>query len=249
MVEIELSVVIPAWNEERRIVPSLEAAAPVLHRLVSEHEIVVVDDGSTDRTLEAARACCEATGQRFRGIRLERNTGKGGAVQRGMLEASGRYALFCDADRSTPMEALADFLPHMQVDLPVLIGTRKSREAHIDRHQPWLRETMGKGFTALAQALIGVQVTDFTCGFKLFRRDAAQQIFMRQTVHDWSFDAEILFLAGALGYPIREVPVTWTNDEDTRVRLLRDTWNSLQGLLRIRRQKRAGIYRLGKGEG
>lgn len=247
MDELDLSVVIPAWNEERRIVPSLEHALPVLARLVPRHEIVVVDDGSSDRTLEVARALCERHGHRFAGFRLEHNRGKGGAVRAGMLAARGRHILFCDADQSTPMESLEAFLPLMEHGAPVVIGTRKSREARITQHQPWLRETLGKGFTLLARTLIGVQVTDFTCGFKLFRRDAARLIFERQTVEDWSFDAEILFLARALDFPIREVPVTWTNDTDTRVRLVRDTLNSLAGLLRIRRQQRAGRYNLPAG--
>ncbi|MCA9782141.1 MAG: glycosyltransferase family 2 protein [Candidatus Delongbacteria bacterium] len=239
-----LSVVIPAWNEERRIVPSLERALPVLARLVPRHEIVVVDDGSADRTLDVAREVCARFDAPFAGFSLEHNRGKGGAVKAGMLAARGEFVLFCDADQSTPMTALEGFLPGMAHNAPVLIGTRKSREARIERHQPWLRESMGKAFTGLARALIGVQVTDFTCGFKIFRRDAAREIFGRQTVNDWSFDAEILFLARALDYPIQEVPVTWTNDTDTKVRLLRDSINSFAGLLRIRRQQRAGLYHL-----
>ncbi|MDP2360842.1 MAG: glycosyltransferase family 2 protein [bacterium] len=241
MFEGRLSVVIPAWNEERRIGPALARSIEVLHRLAPDHEIVVVDDGSTDGTLAAARAAAAAA-RSFRGLANERNLGKGGAVRRGMLEAAGDYILFCDADESTPMAMLEHFLPGLAAGRPVLIGTRKNRQAIIARHQPWLRETMGKGFTLLAQALAGVRVTDFTCGFKIFRRDAAREIFARQTLHNWSFDAEILFLARHLGYAISEVPVTWTNDEDTRVRLLRDTAGSLRGLLHIVARRARGAY-------
>ncbi len=243
--EIRLSVVIPAYNEEQRIAPSLRKAVEVLARLVPEFEVLVVDDGSRDRTVDVARAAVEESAGgagRFRALINEKNLGKGGAVRRGMLDARGHYVLFCDADESTPMSSIERFLPEMDADKPVVIGTRKNQDAHIARHQPWLRETMGKGFTWLAKCLIGVQVSDFTCGFKVFRRDAAQAIFSRQTLADWSFDAEILFLAGHLGYAICEVPVTWTNDEDTRVRLLRDTWDSLLGLLTIRRKKLRGEY-------
>ncbi len=241
MSDVRLSMVIPAYNEERRIGASLRSAVRVLRELMPLHEIIVVDDGSPDRTLEMAREAADEAAS-FRGLKNGLNLGKGGAVRRGMLEARGEYVLFCDADESTPMESLRDFLPGMERGEPVIIGTRKNVEARIERHQPWLRETMGKGFTALGHLLIGVRVTDFTCGFKVFRRDAARAIFSRQTIEDWSFDAEILFLAGHLGYSISEVPVVWRNDEDTRVRLLRDTWDSLQGLLKIRRMMRNGDY-------
>jgi len=241
MPEIRLSVVIPAWNEERRIGPSLARSVAVLARLVPRHEVLVVDDGSRDNTLAAARAAA-GEAHAFRGLVNARNLGKGGAVRRGMLEARGEHVLFCDADESTPMAMLERFLPYLEEGRPVVIGTRKNREAIIDRHQPWLREHMGKGFTLLAQALAGVRVTDFTCGFKVFRRDAAREIFARQTGLNWSFDAEILFLARHLGYAITEVPVTWSNDEDTRVRLLRDTAGSLKGLLHIAARRARGAY-------
>jgi hypothetical protein len=145
-----LSVVIPAWNEERRIAPSLERSVETLKRLAPRHEIVVVDDGSADRTLDVAREAASQAHE-FRGLRNERNLGKGGAVRRGMLEARGDHILFCDADESTPMATLELFLPALARQDPVVIGTRKNREAVIARHQPWLRETMGKGFTLLEQ--------------------------------------------------------------------------------------------------
>lgn len=245
MADLRLSVVIPAWNEERRIAPSLRRSVEVLRRLVPAHEIVVVDDGSSDRTLEAAREAAREA-HLFTGLVNGKNLGKGGAVRRGMLEAQGDFVLFCDADESTPMAMLEHFLPAMEAGQPVMIGTRKNRQAVIARHQPWLRETMGKGFTLLAQTLAGVRVTDFTCGFKLFRRDAAQEIFSRQTLTNWSFDAEILYLARHLGYAITEIPVTWTNDEDTRVRLLRDTAGSLKGLLHIAGRRARGAYGPGR---
>ena len=241
MYEGLLSVVIPAWNEERRIGPSLERSVAVLTRLAPRHEILVVDDGSTDRTLEVAREAAREA-HAFRGLSSAVNQGKGGAVRRGMLEAAGDHILFCDADQSTPMETLELFLPALAEGRPVVIGTRKNSHAHIQRHQPWLREHMGRGFTLLAQALAGVAVTDFTCGFKVFRRDAARAVFARQTLLNWSFDAEILFLARHLGYAISEVPVTWTNDDDTRVRLLRDTAGSLKGLLHIAARRARGAY-------
>ena len=182
--EIRLTVVIPAYNEETRIAPSLRKAVRVLAELLPEFEILVVDDGSSDRTIEVARAAVEGTpgGEgRFRALVNEQNLGKGGAVRRGMLDARGAYVLFCDADESTPMASIERFLPLMDTGKAVLIGTRKKPGCpHRPGISPWLRETMGKGFTWLAKLLIGVQVSDFTCGFKVFRRDAAQAIFSRQ---------------------------------------------------------------------
>lgn len=241
MFEERLSIVIPAWNEAARIGPSLQRAVEVLKRLAPRHEILVVDDGSTDDTVTVAREAA-AEADSFRAIVNEQNLGKGGAVRRGMLEAEGDWILFCDADESTPMVTLERFLPFAQAGDPVIIGTRKNSQARIERHQPWLRETMGKGFTALARLMAGVTVTDFTCGFKLFRRDAAHRIFPLQTLFDWSFDAEILYLAKRFSYPIREVPVSWSNDVDTRVRLLRDTLESGTGLLKIAVNRATGVY-------
>jgi dolichyl-phosphate beta-glucosyltransferase len=236
-----LSLVIPAYNEAKRIAPSLKKAIAVLQEHVPLHEIIVVDDGSKDDTLQVAT---EATkdAYRFHGIRLKENLGKGGAVRAGMLAAKGHHVLFCDADESTPMETIVDFLPFMQQDCPVIIGTRKNESARIERHQSWFRENMGKGFTALAHLLAGVEVTDFTCGYKIFRHDAAQAIFSRQTLDDWSFDAEILCIAHCQNFEIQEVPVVWTNDEDTRVRLLKDTWDSFRGLLKVYSRRRRGLY-------
>jgi dolichyl-phosphate beta-glucosyltransferase len=238
---ITLSVVIPAYNEASRIAPSLKKAIQILQEHVPAHELIVVDDGSNDNTSEVAQEASEGAFS-YQGIRLKANAGKGAAVRTGMLAAKGHHVLFCDADESTPMETILDFLPFMQQDLPVIIGTRKNKAARIERHQPWFRETMGKGFTALAHLLAGVGVTDFTCGFKVFRRDAAQAIFSRQSLDDWSFDAEILCIAARQGFPIHEVPVVWTNDEDTRVRLVKDTWDSLCGLMKVYRRRKRGLY-------
>lgn len=238
---MKLSLVIPAYNEEKRIGPSVEAACEYFTAAADEFELVLVDDGSRDRTVEVVeqhRGCLPE----LQILTSRTNMGKGGALHKGMLAATGDYVLFSDADQSTPFREYEKFKPYVEQQLPVIIGTRKSESGLIERHQPWLRENMGKGFTLLSQWIVGVKVTDFTCGFKLFRRDAAQAIFSRQTIRDWSFDSEILFLAGYLGYSIQEVPVFWSDVEDTKVRLIRDTWDSFLGLLKIRRNAMLGHY-------
>ncbi len=239
---MKLSIVIPAYNEATRIEPTLREGCRYFDQLLEEYEFLVVDDGSSDNTGQlVSRLQTELPAIRL--LANSRNLGKGGALQHGMLAASGDYLLFCDADQSTPFGEMEKFLPAVEQGHPVIIGTRKSQGANIEKHQPWLRETMGKGFTFLSRRLIGVQVSDFTCGFKVFSREAAREIFSRQRIHDWSFDSEILHIAVQLGYSITEVPVTWINSEDTRVNLLRDTINSFTGLLRIRRHSSRGLYR------
>ena len=239
---MKLSIVIPAYNEATRIGPTLLAAYEYFKELFPDHELLVVDDGSRDNTSGLVRQLQTEQIPTLRLLANGRNMGKGGALQHGMLAAKGDYLLFCDADQSTPFSEMEKFLPALKQNQPVIIGTRKSDGAEVIKHQPWLRETMGKGFTVLSRTMIGVKVSDFTCGFKLFSREAAQAIFSRQRVYDWSFDSEILHIAVKLGYSITVVPVTWINSEDTRVNLVRDTINSFKGLLRIRYYSSAGAY-------
>ncbi|PIP60402.1 hypothetical protein COX00_03465 [Candidatus Uhrbacteria bacterium CG22_combo_CG10-13_8_21_14_all_47_17] len=139
-----------------------------------------------------------------------------------------------DADMSTPIQEIEKFIPDMDVGHPVLIGTRKSRDALITQRQPLFRETLGKAYTLLARHILGVKVTDFTCGFKCFSAEAAQSIFSKAEIDRWSYDAELLFIAKNLKLSIREIPVIWHNDEDSRVRLSKDALSSLIDLFKIR---------------
>lgn len=239
-----LSIVIPAYNEEARLAPSLEVITGYFAAQPYRTEIVVVDDGSSDRTCDIV---LEWVKKSPAPVRLEKNPGnmgKGAAVRRGMLAGAGEYLLFTDADLSTPIESIADFLPHLKQGAPVVIGTRKTQAARITRQQPWLRRNMGKGFVVLANLMLGMGLSDFTCGFKCFSRAAAQEIFSRSLVIGWAFDAEILFLAQRLGYRIIEAPVTWAHSSGSRVRLRKDVLSSFLGLREIRRNSRKGAYNL-----
>lgn len=235
-----LSIVIPAYNEEHRIVPTLETIRAWLDEQEFEAEVVVVDDGSTDDTV----AVCEAAldGVPHRVLRHERNRGKGAGLKTGMVAADGEFVLFTDADLSTPIEHATEFLAAHATGAPVVIGTRKSAGASVLRRQHPIRENMGKVYTLLSAALICPGVSDFTCGFKCFSREAAQAIFGRLREDGWAYDSEVLFLARRLGYPVREVPVTWVNDPSSRVNLLRDAIGSFCGLLRIRWRALRGRY-------
>jgi dolichyl-phosphate beta-glucosyltransferase len=159
-----------------------------------------------------------------------------------MLEAAGDPVFFTDADLSTPLEELERFEPLLAAGADVVIGTRKHKDAKIQRAQNSVRTWMGLGYTRLVNATLGLDLTDFTCGFKLFRREAAQAIFSRSVIDGWSFDAEVLFLAKRLGFAIAEVPVTWHDEPDSKVRLLRDTARSFAELVGIRLRAARGGY-------
>ncbi len=237
-----LSVIVPAYNEEARLGQTLRQMLNYLQAHCSAYEVVVVDDGSADDTSGMARRFA-ADDERVRVIRTEMNWGKGHAVKQGMLTAAGELLLFSDADLSTPIEELDNFLSAFDEGYDIVIGSRKLSGAQVQVHQKPLREWLGKGFTWLTNLLITGNISDVTCGFKAFRRPAARQIFSLQRIDDWSFDAEILFLAQKFKYRIKEVPVRWRNDPRTKVNLLRDIVRSFVGLVRIRWNDWQGKYK------
>jgi dolichyl-phosphate beta-glucosyltransferase len=228
-----LSIVVPAFNEEKRLGPTLAR----IRDLLPAAEIVVSDDGSRDGTVALARAAGALV------VGSPENRGKGSALRRGMLAAGGDRILMTDADLSTPLEDLRLLESALDGGVDFAVGSRRVPGARFERRQPWLRETLGRGFTLLSQLTLGVRVRDFTCGFKLFTRRAARELFSRLTIDRWGYDAELFFLAPRLGLSFREVGITWANDENTRVRLGRDVLRSLLDLLRIRCNAAQGLYR------
>lgn len=236
-----LSIVVPAYNEEMRIGKTLKEILSYLSTHNYTYELIIVDDGSTDETI---RVVNDATRERedVNILTNGHNCGKGFAVKKGMLRASGQYILFTDADLSTPVGELGKFLEQLESGFDLVIGSRKTHGAIVEVHQTWVREYMGRVFTWLTNIIVTKNLTDITCGFKCFRLEAAKRIFSRQRLNDWSFDAEILFIAQKLGYIIKEVPVSWRNDPHTKVHLLRDTFNSFLGLLKIRLNNWRGRY-------
>jgi glycosyltransferase involved in cell wall biosynthesis len=236
----ELSVVVPVYNEARRVERGVEAVAAYLAGMGTTTELVVVDDGSTDETVRLVRPLLPP-GSR---LLIEPHRGKGGAVRTGMLHASGAYVIFMDVDLATPARFIEPCLTRLKMGPDVVIGSRRTRGARFERHQARGRELLGQGYSLLSRLVTGVPVSDFTCGFKGFRRAAAQALFSRHLVENWSFDAEVLFLAHRLHLRVEELPVVWHDDAFTKVRLSRDIVGSLGGLVAVRVNHLLGRYRL-----
>lgn len=216
---VDLSIVIPAYNEESRLPASLGAIAAYLAARPSapRTEVLVVDDGSTDATVPRAEEAARRHALALRVLRLPENRGKGAAVRAGCLEAAGGLVLVSDADFSTPVyewEKLA------AAAAPVAIGSRALDEALVKEKQPFFRRAMGKLFNRLVRLVAVPGIRDTQCGFKLFTREAAREIFSRAKVDRFAYDVEALLLARRLGFAIAEVPVLWFNSADSRVTLL-----------------------------
>jgi len=236
MPEHHLSVIIPAFNEEARIGNTITEIVAYLLRQFYAWDIIVVDDGSSDRTVQVAKEKLAG----FSHVILENvtNRGKGYSVKRGMLEGKGKYLLFTDADLSTPIEELEKFLVYLEKDCDMVIGSRAVEGSQVEIHQPRFREIMGRIFNRIARLLAFRGIHDSQCGFKCFKREAAHRLFSRQKLDGFSFDAEILYLAQKEGYRIKEEPVIWRNSVQTRVQIATDPFRMLVDLIRIRRLHR-----------
>jgi dolichyl-phosphate beta-glucosyltransferase len=232
-----VTVVIPAYNEARRIGETLRRVTAYLAGRGAPFEVLVVDDGSSDATRQVVLGF-EAQGVGL--VVVGTNRGKGYAVRMGMLQARHPLVLMCDADLSTPIEEL-DVLAGFPED--VVIGSRDLPGARITVPQPWYRRLCGRAFRHVADALVHHGLQDTQCGFKLFRRPAARAIFERQTLDRFCFDVEALCIARALGLTIREHPVAWDDTRHSTVRLLPDGGQMLRDLLTIRRNLARGVYR------
>lgn len=233
-----LSVVIPAHNEENRLPASLEGVFGFLAAQPFTSEIVVVENGSSDRTLEIAQEFAREHGN-VRVIQSER--GKGAAVRRGMLAAHGEYRFMCDADLSMPVEEIVKFIPPALTDFDIAIASREAKGA-VRYNEPAYRHLGGRGINFIIQTLILPGLNDTQCGFKCFRAAAAEDIFRRQTLPGWSFDIELLYIARRRGYRIREVPIHWYYHPDTKVSALRDAARMIRDIFRIRANARRGLY-------
>jgi dolichyl-phosphate beta-glucosyltransferase len=239
-----ISIVIPAYNEEQRLPTTLRSIADYFAaRDFPSWEVIVVNDGSSDATLAVADQF-RAQYPQLRVLDNPGNRGKGYSVRRGMLEAQGEWILFTDSDLSAPIVELDKLIAAAdRENAGIAIGSRAMDRKLIAVHQSWFRETAGRIFNLLMRAATGLPFADTQCGFKLFERKAAQQIFRRQRIERWGFDAEVLFIARRLGYKTIEVPVRWSHTAGTKVSMFRDSANMFLDLFRIRGNQLKGLYR------
>jgi len=240
-----LSVVIPAYNEEARLPKTLERTHAYLRGTGFSFEFVIVDDGSTDGTVQAVRTL-SGTRPEIRVLSDGINHGRGAAVKKGIMEARGDLILETDSDGSVADEAIGRFVAAFDTDssLAVIFGSRMMEGSRIVLWQPWHRTALGYGFLFLARAMFWMwRTSDFTLGFKMYRREAARDIFAHQYDPFYVAEAEKVFVAKIRGHTFCELPVTWTDDPDSRVRPLRDTIRSLVGMVRILARFVRGRYR------
>ena len=235
-----LSIVLPAHNEERRLPRTLEEVKGFVEAQPFSVEVVLVENGSQDRTLELAQQF--ATRVPFLKVIHEERSGKGLAVRSGILTAKGEYRIFCDVDFSMPVTEINRFIPPALPDCQVAIGSREAPGA-VRYNEPYYRHLSGRVFNTLVRWLALPGLHDSQCGFKCFRGDIADEIFPLQTNTGWAFDVEVLFVARQRGYHIVEVPVPWYFNPESKVRMLRDSWRMVRDLILIRRNSLQGRYR------
>ena len=229
-----LSIVVPAYDEEKRLGASLKRMLAYFDSMRYPFEILVVDDGSTDDTVRLVNTISACRPQ-VRLISYKPNRGKGYAVRQGMLEARGERVLFCDADLATPIEEVEHLLAKLDEGYDIAIGSRDVKGSELIKRQSAIREFGGKFFNHLVQAIAVPGIHDTQCGFKLFTQNAAQSIFRRCQVDHFAFDVEVLYLAIRFcGMRVAEVPVRWAHMEGSKVRFLRDAVRMFKTLFRIR---------------
>jgi len=227
-----ISAVIPAYNEREALPATVAAVREALEARGRPWEIIVVDNASEDGTLEALAP--QLDGERVRALRNDANYGKGHSVRRGMLEARGELRLHCDADCAPSLASMDDLLAAI-AHADVVAGSRLAPGADVGRRQPLRRRIAGRGFVLLCRALLSEPTADLFCGFKLFRAEAAEQAFGRSRLEGWTYDAEVLALARALGFRVREVGIVWVNRPSSRLSMARVLLPVTRELLAARR--------------
>jgi len=228
-----LSIVIPAYNEEGRIGTSLTEIYSFLKKRNYDFEIIVVDDGSKDKTLNLLSEYSQNIPNLIV-LKNESNQGKGFSVKKGVLNSKGDIILYTDADLSTPIEELDKLIYWLDEGYLISIGSRDLPESQVNRHQAWYRELMGKIFNRIIRLILNLDYHDTQCGFKCFRSDAALEIFKGLRLCGFSFDVEMLFVAKHRGIKVKEVPVRWYNSPESKVEIIRDSSKMLWDILKLR---------------
>ena len=234
-----LSHIIPVYNEEKRLPHALGQVFAFLEKQAYLGEVLVIENGSTDGTLQLAHQYA----REYPNLRIshEAGHGKGLAVRRGMAEARGSYRFVCDVDLSMPVGEINHFLPPALTGFDIAIASREAPGA-VRYNEPYYRHLTGRVFNCLIRLLVLPGIQDTQCGFKCFRAAVAEDIFRYQTLTGWSFDVEILHIARQRGYRITEVPIRWNYSPDSKIHILRDSLRMFLDLLAIRRNARRGVY-------
>jgi dolichyl-phosphate beta-glucosyltransferase len=229
------SLIVPMFNEASRMERSMR---PMLSFVDQHHlrgEVVLVDDGSTDQTLDRARELLQTLeNSSGRVIGLGVNRGKGAAVREGMMNATGDVRIFADADNATPIEELDRLLPMVSSPRHIVIGSRSIDRSLLEVRQPWWRERMGKTFNLILRSLVGLPFHDTQCGFKLFGDEAAKICFSRQRLDGFAFDVELLWIARSQGLEVTEAAVRWRHVDESRVDPFKDSLRMLRDALKVR---------------
>lgn len=233
---MDLSVVIPAYNEALRLGPTLRRVVDYLRSEGRPFEVLVVDDGSTDATSEVAQ---EYAAEGVRLLRQEVNRGKGAVVKAGVLASQGREVLLLDADLSTPIEDIEKLRPHL-AESPVVLGSRSVAGSDITEHQPFYREMMGRTFNLIIRLLGVGGLNDTQCGFKLLAGDVARELFAELRIERFAYDVELVWLARKHGYEVVEVGVRWADSSSSKVNPVSDSLRMLWDVLAMRLRRRRG---------
>jgi len=235
------SIVIPAYNESARIPAALQQVVACVRERAWHAEVIVVNDGSTDRTAEVVRDFAR-TAPEVRLVENPGNRGKGYSVRAGMLQALGEIVMFTDADLSSPIEEAERLFDAIAAGADIAIGSRWLEKNRQTQRQPLYRQFFGRCFNAVTRLVMGLPFADTQCGFKAFTRHAAQTVFQLQTIERWGFDPEILFIALKRGFRVVEVPVSWGHDERTRMSYIKDGAQMLEEIATIRWNALRGHY-------
>lgn len=237
---IDLSVVIPVFNEEKRLPSNLDKIMKYLKNKKISHEIILVNDGSTDETWKVIKSY-KNKHPNLTILKHPQNLGKGAAVKTGMLSSKGELVLMTDCDLSTPMEELESLFQYIKSH-DIVIGSRRLKEKKLGRLPERYRTFLGDIYYELLRLILLPSVKDTNCGFKLFSRKVIRPVFSRQKINRWGYDAEVLFIADKLKFKIKEVPVKWTHYAGSKVKIFDAVTKTLSELLQVKINNLKGLY-------
>ena len=242
MNSIYLSVIVPAYNEEEKIKSAIQKISEFLNLHDFLSEIIIVDDGSVDNTLIEGEKEAKKHRRRIKFFKNNPNRGKGHALKKGMIRASGEVVLFTDVDLSTPLDSFNKMLPHLKNGYDIVMGSRHLPESKFLVHQSIWRQKIGGIFNKIVFNFFLKDIADANCGFKAYKNSVAKDLYSRLTIDRWGFDVEIIYMAQKYGYKIKEVPVEWSNDPRSKVKIIRDMLGTIKELAQIKVNDWRGRY-------